>query len=106
MLLNELLEKLGIKSPDDLKPEELKTYRAWSVILAKAEPTIEDLKKLLPKELERANHELQDFKNSPSKDTFYKAYASLCETISKIIIAPAQERENLKQFLKKTYGIE
>jgi hypothetical protein len=105
-MLNELLEKLGIKSPEDLKPEELKTYTAWAYILAKPEATIDDLKKLLPKELERANHELQNFDNSDKKEMYYKAYATLCENITKIISAPAQERETLKQFLKTKYGIE
>ena len=104
--LHEILEKLGIKSPDDLKPEELKTYQNWARILAKPEATIDDLKKLLPKELERANHELQNFENSEKKEMFYKAYAAFCEYLGKIIIAPAQEREALKQFLKQKYGIE
>jgi intergrase/recombinase len=104
-MLRELLDKLKLKH-EDLKPEELKTYQAWAHILAKPEASIDDLKKLLPKELERANHELQKFDNSDKKDSYYKAYAALCEFISKIIIAPAQERETLKQFLKTKYGIE
>jgi hypothetical protein len=35
-MLTELLEKLGIKNPEQLKPSELATYRAWSVIRFKA----------------------------------------------------------------------
>jgi len=105
-MLNYLLEKLGIKSPDDLRPEELKTYQAWAYVLAKPEVSIDDLKKLLPKELERANAELRKFENSAKKDAFYKAYTELCEHITKIIIAPAKERETLKAFLKQKYGIE
>lgn len=105
-MLNFLLEKLGIKSPDDLKPAELATYQNWARILAKPEATIEDLKVLLPKELDRANAELRKHENSPKKDAFYKAYCELLATISKIISAPTQERDALKQFLKTKYGIE
>ena len=105
-MLNQLLEKLGIKTPDDLKPAELITYQQWATILAKPEATIDDLKKLLPKELDRANAELRKFDNSEKKDAFYKAYCELCQTITKIITAPTQERDNLKLFLKNKYGIE
>ena len=46
-MLDSLLEKLKIKSPDELTTAERETYQQWSQILAKADVTIEDLKKLL-----------------------------------------------------------
>jgi hypothetical protein len=104
-MLNELLEKLHLKH-EDLKPDELKTYTAWAHVLAKPDPTIDDLRALLPKELERANAELRKFENSDKKDAFYKAYTELCQKIITIISSTTQERDNLKQFLKNKYGIE
>jgi hypothetical protein len=50
--------------------------------------------------------ELRDHKNTPSKDMFYKAYTELLENISKFILAPQQQREQLRSFLKKKFSIE
>ena len=66
----------------------------------------DDLKKLLPIELDRAHAELRKFENSAEKDLFYKAYADLCQNIMKMILGPAKEREQLKAMLKQKYGIE
>jgi hypothetical protein len=104
-MIDALLEKLGIKSIDDLQPAERETYRAWAQVLAKQDVTIDDLKTLLPKELERANHELQNHENSHDKDLFYKAYASLCENLTKIILTPARERDTLRAFLKQKFNL-
>lgn len=105
-MLTALLEKLGIKSINDLKPAELATYTQWAHILSNGDITIDDLKKLLPIELDRAHAELRKFENSAEKDLFYKAYADLCQNIMKMILGPAKEREQLKAMLKQKYGIE
>ncbi|HKF48312.1 MAG TPA: hypothetical protein VKB38_13200 [Terracidiphilus sp.] len=105
-MLDALFEKLHITSPDQLTAAERATYQQWAQILAKSDVSIDDLKKILPKELERAYAELRDFKNSPEKEMFYKAYTTLCENISKIILAPQQQREHLRSFLKSKFGIE
>jgi hypothetical protein len=104
--LSAIFQKLGIRGIDDLKPAEQATFKQWEAILTKPETTIDDLKKLLPKELERANHELQSFENSEKKDMFYKAYARLLEDITKIIITPEKERNQLKLMLQQKYGLE
>ena len=105
-MLQALLEKLGIKNIDDLKPAERATYIQWAKVLEKGEITIDDLKILLPKELDRAHQELRGFDNSAEKDLFYKAYAELCSNIMKMILAPAKERDNLKSMLKKKFNID
>jgi hypothetical protein len=105
-MLDKILQKLNLKSIDDLKPEERETYRQWAQVLAKTDVTIDDLKTILPKELERANHELHDHENSPKKDSYYKAYASLLENLTKIILTPAKERDSLRVFLKKKFNLD
>ena len=75
-MLSELLEKLGIKSIDDLKPSEQATYTKWAEVLS-GDTTIDDLKTFLPEERYRAHEELRKFDNSSEKDLFYKAYAEL-----------------------------
>jgi hypothetical protein len=49
---------------------------------------MDDLKTILPKELERANHELHDHENSAKKDAYLKAYGELLEWLTKVIVAP------------------
>jgi hypothetical protein len=104
--LSDIFKKTGVTGIDDLKPAERATFDQWTAILTKPETTIDDLKKLLPKELERANHELQSFDNSDKKDMFYKAYTKLLEDITKIILTPEKEREQLKLMLQQKYGLE
>src|SRR5580700_3767186 len=58
-MLDQILQKLGLKSIDDLKPAEKATWMQWATILGKKDVTIEDLKKFLPVELERATVELR-----------------------------------------------
>ena len=105
-MIDQILQKLGLKSIDDLKPAEKSTWMQWSTILGKADVTIEDLKKLLPLEVDRAKAELLKYENSKEKDLFHKAYITALETITKLILTPAKERESLKAMLKQKYGIE
>jgi hypothetical protein len=105
-MLDKLLEKLGVKSIDDLKPAERDTYRQWAQLLAKADVTIEDLKGILPKELERANHELHSHENSEKKDSYLKAYCELLEWLTKTILTPAKERDALRAHLKNKFNLD
>jgi hypothetical protein len=105
-MLEEILQKLGLKSIDELKAAERQTWMQWNTILAKRDVTVEDLKKLLPVEIERAKNELLKFENSNEKDLFHKAYITALETITKIIVTPEKERESLKAMLKQKYGLD
>jgi 5-bromo-4-chloroindolyl phosphate hydrolysis protein len=105
MLLDQLLEKLGLKF-ENLSKEERATYVEWAKILSKTDITIEDLKKVLPKELERANTELRNYENLPKKQVFYQAYASLLATLTQMIVTPASQRQALQAHLKKKFNID
>lgn len=105
-MLDQILQKLGLKSIDDLKPAERATWMQWASILGKTDVSLDDLKKFLPQELERANVELRKHDNSDKKDSYYKAYGDILTTILKFILTPTNERDNLKAMLKQKYGIE
>lgn len=105
-MLDRILDKLGVKRPEDLKADELKAYRAWQAILQKPDVTIDDLKALLPKELARATAELRDYKNGPRKDSFYKAYTTLLELITSILTTPTTQREQLKAELQRRFDLQ
>ena len=51
-MIKEILQKLGIRSIDNLKQDERATYMQWFAVLARDDVTIDDLKKLLPAELD------------------------------------------------------
>jgi len=105
-MLELILQKLGLKSIDELKPLERETWRQWATILGKPDITIEDLKKLLPIEIARAHAELLKYENSKEKDLFQKAYITALETITKIIVTPSAERDSLRSMLKQKYGLD
>ncbi len=105
-MFEQILAKLGLKSIDDLKPAERHTWLQWAKILGKNDVTIEDLKKFLPVEIERGNAELRKHENSDKKDSYYKAYTTILELITKIIVTPEKERDNLRAFLKNKYDIQ
>jgi hypothetical protein len=104
-MISEILQKLGLQSIDDLTPAEKATYEAWSKILSKPDVTIDDLKAILPKELERANVELRSFDNSEKKDNYYKAYTQLLTRLTTIIVGPTNAREELKTHLQKKFNL-
>jgi hypothetical protein len=91
-MLDAILQKLGLTSIDDLKPEEKATWLKWSTILGKDDVSIDDLKKFLPQELERANVELRKHENSDKKDAYYKAYGDILATILKFIVTPTARK--------------
>ena len=105
-MLHELLEKLGIKDFGNLKEAERKVYLNWAEILSsKKDITIEDLKRILPAELERANKELADFDGSAKKLNYYQAYANLCRFLITTITGPAEQRKQLEQQLKQKFKL-
>ena len=66
---------------------------------------VEDLKKILPQEIERAKSELLKYENSKEKDLFHKAYITSLETITKLIITPAKDIAEYTAFLAATTPI-
>lgn len=62
--IRKLLEKLGLKGYEELKPTERPTYERWEKMLS-AETTIEDLKKYLLAELNRLRNEREDYEARP-----------------------------------------
>jgi intergrase/recombinase len=104
MDFSEFFKKKGIKGYEDLNEAEKLTFQQWQAILNRPDTSIADLKAILPKELERANVELRKHENSKDKDSFYKAYTSLCEFMLTTIAGPEQKREQLKTMLKQKYG--
>jgi hypothetical protein len=103
-MINEILQKLGLKY-EDLKDEERRLYDSWSAVLTKPDVTIDDLKKILPAELQKARAEHEKYDNTEKAELFWKAYVRVLSLISSIITTPAAEREALKEKLRKRFDI-
>jgi hypothetical protein len=105
-MLQDILQKLGIKDFDKLNDAERKVYLNWAEVLSsKKDVTIEDLKRILPTELERANKELSDFDGSAKKLNYYQAYANLCRFLITTITGPEEQRKQLEQQLKQKFKL-
>jgi hypothetical protein len=78
----------GIRRP---KVAEKKAYLSWADTLAKKDVTIEDLKRTLPAELERANRKLSNHDITVPKLNYYQAYANLCRFMITAITGPEND---------------
>jgi hypothetical protein len=105
-MLRQLLEKLGISDYGQLTAEEKKTYEKWAEVLLKKDATLDDVKKLIASERDRARTELERFENSKDRQIFYQALAHLTSTLDKFITTPAAERDQLKAHLKQVFNID
>lgn len=94
-----------MKDYSELKGQERETYLQWSAILNKPDVTIEDLKTLLPAEIERVTIEWRKYENDEKRDLYFKVYARLLQMLTDIITAPAKEREDLKKLLEKQFNL-
>jgi len=103
-MISEILQSLGLKY-EDLKPEEKKVYDAWSAVLQKPDVTIEDLKRILPAELQKARAEHEKYENTEKAELFWKAYVRILSMLTSIITTPGQEREALKEQLAKKFSL-
>jgi hypothetical protein len=99
--IDRILESRRLKSFDDLNALERATILQWARIDSTRDITIDDLKKFIQPEIERAHGELRRFENDPKKQVFYQAYASLLTHIHRIITTPAAQREQLRGYLKQ-----
>jgi hypothetical protein len=105
-MLQELLEKLGIKSFDELTSEEQKTYQEWGRVLAAPEVSMDDVRKLVAIESQRAHDELKKFDNSERRHTFYQALSHLADTLNIFLDTPSAQRDSLRAHLRTTFKVE
>lgn len=106
-ILNRLLEKKGLKSKEDLTPQERAQFENWSKIL-ESELTVADIEKNINNELKRLNEEwlAEDSKNPFNylfhwkKEVETKARIKNYNIILNLISNKAKEKENLIKYIK------
>lgn len=97
-VLNDLLEKIGLKY-EDLTIEERKTYDEYSKTLSQPDVTIEDLKSFIPAQLQRLYSQQNDYRNSKEKDLFLKAQIRNLEMFAAFIQGPEARKKWLLETL-------
>jgi len=100
-LIDRVLNRRGIKGVEDLRGEERKQYDVWNAVLNKPDITIDDLKRLLPKEIERAKAELVKYDNSSQRDLYFKAVLRNLEMLTLLITIPEKQRQELSAQLEQ-----
>jgi hypothetical protein len=105
-MLDRILEKLGVKGVDALKPAERATYSEYARLLTLPDTTIDDLKKFFVTELDRAHAELRNHANGEKVITYYQAYATFLVSIQEFIYTPTKQREELRARLIQQFHID
>lgn len=105
-MLDALLERLGIKSVDELSKAELEVYQQWEKLLAGGPLTIDKLQKFFEHELARAEAESRKYDNSANKDLYLKAYRTFLSLGIGAISSPEKQRDALRESLRRVHKID
>lgn len=100
MSLNNLLNKLGIKSVVDLNEEEKKTYQQWQQVLDKKEITTKEIKEFIEGQISIFTEQLLSYKNTERKDIYLKAQLRNFRTLLAFINSPEINKAFLENYLK------
>ena len=98
-LLTKLLQKRGIQSPEELSPEEKKTFEEWKTILAKEELTLDDLKTFCQYQIDVIESKWNDLNIDAFKKGELIPYHTVYKNISLAITSPRSSRETLEKHL-------
>jgi hypothetical protein len=105
-MLNQLLQTLGITDYSALTAEERKTYEEWGKVLSASDVTLDDVRKFVASEKDRANDELLKLDNTKEREIFYKVLCHLTAVLGAFIATPSAQRDALRAHLKQTFKVE
>lgn len=105
-MLGKILDKLGLKDPSQLKPEEKAIWDRWIEVTNRPNFSIEDLKELLKNESRRVMPMLRDPEMAgTNKGIYFQAYASFLHFLEAHISGAEREKEALKVELEKRFNL-
>lgn len=96
-LLRKVLEKAGIKGPEDLKPEEKADFDRWRGILSEGEVTVERVQEFCRTQIDLIEKKWRD-PSCPNRERLidqHVVYRSILDATT----APQVEKENLEKYL-------
>ena len=98
-LLYNLLNKRGIKTIDELEPEEKRDFENWRAILSKEELNLEDVKQFCSTQCEIIKQKWSDYNLPNEKKAELIPYFTVYNTLLAAIDSPKVGREALERQL-------
>lgn len=100
-ILDKILQKRGIKSVDQLSPEEKVTFEGWRKVLAKDELTLDDIKEFCQLQIDIIEGKWKDYNLDNSKKAEFIPYHTVYKALLQVISSPKVEREQLEAQLNQ-----
>ena len=101
-ILSNYLNTLGVKSYDELTPEEKKTYAEWESTLNGRQVTSSEVRQFLDLELEEATVKLVTQKLGEREDIFLKMKVEFIRKLTAVLDAPKREKDQVEQLIKNS----
>ena len=98
-ILSRLLEKKGIKSTEELTPEERVDFDNWKRILSKEDIELSDVEEFCASNIKNIEAKFKDLDNSKEKLERLVLLHSVYSSLKNLINSPRAEREQLEQYL-------
>lgn len=98
-LLAKFLRKRNITNPDQLSPDERKTFDHWETVLGKRELSIDDLKQFCAARIDHIETKWKDLSVDNAKKAELIPYHTVYKTLLAAINAPESERIALEKVL-------
>ena len=98
-ILEKILQKAGVQSPDELSQEEKVTYDNWRKILSKEELTLNDIKEFCKTQIDIIETRWKDYGTDNIKKGEMIPYHTVYRTLLQVIDSPKVERSNLESQL-------
>lgn len=106
MILDRYLQKIGVKSYQDLTNEEKETYKYWEEALSGRKLTDKDVDTFFSSQLEDIMAKLPNDQNSDKLDTFLKMKLSFIRSVMQFLDSPRMEalhtEKEIENLLDKT----
>ena len=104
-MLNQLLEKLGLKSPRELSDLDQIEFRKWEEVLNRGSIAIEDCKAFLESQIQLLEQDLYKPDLTKEQDLFLKSQLRCFKMLLGFIENPEKAKEQLKNYLKQRYNL-
>lgn len=98
-ILTRLLEKKGIKSPEELTPEERVDFDNWKKVLSKEDIKLSDVEEFCASNIRNIEAKFKDLDNSKEKIERLVLLHSVYSSMKNLINSPRAEREQLENYL-------
>lgn len=99
-VLTRFLNKIGVKSYDDLNQYEKETYRQYEVALSGRKLTDDDVKEFLSGRKDGVEDLLEQRENSKQLDTFLKMELKFIRAVEVFLDSPRIESEATKKMVE------